>query len=99
MAKPGDQLEVSYQGFLLDDSSFDASAAASPYRFELGKSKVIKGWEEGLQYFQKGSEGWLLIPSKLAYGPRSIEEGKILVPGNSVLIFKVKVVDIEAGKK
>lgn len=82
--KPGDQVKVAYQGFLLDDTAFDQS---EKFEFTLGAAKVIEGWEEGLRFFVPGSEGWLLVPSKLAYGPLPV--GKI--PANSVLIFKIKM--------
>lgn len=99
-AKPGDYLEVHYEGKLTDGTVFDSSFGKDPFKFVLGRGKTIEGWEEGLKKFKKGSEGWLLIPSKLAYGPRSIREGKINIPSNSVLIFKIKVVDIQSkGKK
>lgn len=82
--KPGTKVKVAYEGFLLDGTPFDQS---ENFEFTLGAAKVIEGWEEGLQYFTPGAEGWLLVPSKLAYGPVSV--GK--VPPNSVLIFKIKM--------
>ena len=96
-AKPGDYIEVKYEGQLTDGTVFDDSFGkkAKPFEFILGKGKAIQGWEEGLKNFKKGSEGWLLIPSALAYGPRSIREGKINIPANSVLVFKIKVVDLK----
>ena len=94
-AEPGDLLKVYYEGRLLNDEVFDSNFGQSPYEFVLGKKKVIQGWDEGLSFFRKGSEGWLLIPSKLAYGPMSIEEEGISIPANSVLIFKIKVQDID----
>ena len=90
-AKPGDELEVTYEGYLLNDEPFDATKAKETYKFPLGRGKVIKGWEEGLTHFAEGSEGILLIPSKLAYGQRAIFEKTIAIPANSVLIFKIKV--------
>jgi len=91
----GDVVEVSYTGYLTDGSVFDKGK----YTVPLGKGKVIKGWEEGLHYFKKASEGWILVPSKLAYGPRSIEEDNISIPGNSILVFKIKVLEIKRAKK
>lgn len=82
--KPGAAVKVAYEGYLLDGTVFDQSER---FEFTLGAAKVIEGWEEGLQYFPPGSEGWLLVPSKLAYGPVSV--GK--VPPNSVLVFKIKM--------
>lgn len=98
-AKPGDILTVEYEGFLVDDTPFDSSPKKTPYQFELGKRKVIDGWEEGMQYFNKGSEGWIIVPSKMAYGPRAIEEDNISIPGDAVLVFKIKVIDINSPNK
>ncbi|MEL7021119.1 MAG: FKBP-type peptidyl-prolyl cis-trans isomerase [Bacteroidota bacterium] len=98
-AAVGDKLRITYTGYLLDDTTFDTNVGKPPFEFELGKGKVIAGWDEGLQYFNKGSEGYLLIPSQLAYGARAIEEeidGEILrIPPDAVLIFYIKVVDID----
>ncbi len=94
-ANPGDQLKVHYEGRLLNGTLFDSSFGAQPFSFVLGSGKVIPGWEEGLQFFKKGSEGWLLLPSKLAYGPMSIDEDNIQIPANSALVFKIKVLDID----
>jgi FKBP-type peptidyl-prolyl cis-trans isomerase FkpA len=93
-AKPGDRLKVAYEGYLANGESFEKSTSGVPYEFYLGSGKVMDGWEEGLQFFNKGAEGWLLIPSNLAYGPTVIKEDNIYIPGNSVLVFKVKVVDV-----
>ncbi|MEO0778643.1 MAG: FKBP-type peptidyl-prolyl cis-trans isomerase [Bacteroidota bacterium] len=93
-ARVGDEVEVQYEGYLLNGDAFDTSGIEAPYRFTLGEGKVITGWEEGLTYFKKGGEGWLLVPSKLAYGPRSIEEADVYVPANSILIFKIRVTDV-----
>ena len=93
-AQAGDILEVQYEGRLVDDKVFDQTTGKSTFRFTLGEGKVIQGWEEGFLEFKKGAEGWLLIPSRMAYGPMAIEEEGISIPENAVLIFKVKVKDI-----
>ena len=93
-AKAGDKLTVHYEGQLTDNDIFSTTFGSKPFEFVLGKGKVIPGWDEGLQHFKKGSVGWLLIPSKMAYGPRSIVEEDINIPSNSVLIFKIKVLSI-----
>ena len=92
---PGNTITVHYEGYLLDDTVFDSTyKRKQPFKFQIGKGKTINGWEEGLLHFKKGSEGWLLIPSKMAYGPRSIEDDEIKIPADAVLIFKIKVVDL-----
>lgn len=94
--KDGDQLIFHYEGYLLDGTQFDSSyKRKQPFKFQLGKGKAIKGLEEALRYFKKGGEGWILIPSKLAYGPMEIDEEGVLIPANSVLVFKVKVLKIQ----
>lgn len=94
-ARPGDELTVHYEGQLTDGTVFAKSFGREPFKFQLGKKKAIEGWEEGLQFFGKGGEGWLLIPSRMAYGPRAIVEKEYTIPANSVLIFKIKVLNIE----
>ena len=95
-AKKGDYIEVHYEGKLTDGTVFDSSfEKKEPFKFTLGRGKAIEGWEEGLLNFKKGSEGWLIVPSQMAYGPREIREGKTHIPANSVLIFKIKVVDLK----
>lgn len=97
-ARPGDVLNVHYEGQLTDGTVFDSSFDKAPYEVKLGKGKVIEGWEEGLQFFKKGSEGWLLIPSQMAYGPRAIDEDGISIPSDAILVFKIKMMDIKKGE-
>ena len=96
LARPGDILSVHYEGQLTDGTVFDASK--KPYEVHLGRGKVIDGWEEGLQFFKRGAEGWLLIPSQMAYGPRAIEEDGLSIPGDAILVFKIKVESIKKGE-
>ncbi|MEM6317307.1 MAG: FKBP-type peptidyl-prolyl cis-trans isomerase [Bacteroidota bacterium] len=98
-AQVGDELAVTYEGFLLNGEPFDATKGKDTYQFTLGKGKVIKGWDEGLLFFNEGAEGTLLIPSRLAYGPRAIYEKNVAVPANSVLIFKIKVESIKRAEE
>ena len=96
LPKPGDQLEVEYEGFLIDNTRFEGTDKPKVHRFQLGMGKVIPGWDEGLTYFREGSAGFLLVPSSLGYGPRTIQEEGINIPANAVLIFKVRVNKIAA---
>lgn len=98
-ARIGDELSVSYEGILLDGKPFDKTKAKETFTFALGKGKVIQGWDEGLIHFAEGSEGVLLIPSKLAYGPRAIYEENVSLPSNSVLVFRIKVEKIKRAEE
>jgi FKBP-type peptidyl-prolyl cis-trans isomerase len=96
MPKEGSKITVNYEGTLLNDTIFDTTEDKSPFTFTMGEGKVIEGWEDGLKFFNKGSQGYLLIPSKMGYGATPLEEeNKTLIPAHSVLVFKIEVVDIQ----
>ena len=95
LPKIGSQLTVHYEGMLVNDKIFDSTTNREPFSFTLGEGRTIAGWEEGLRYFAKGTEGFLLIPSKLGYGATPLDDGKILIPSNSVLIFKIQMIDVK----
>lgn len=89
--RPTDTMKVSvnYEGTLIDGEIFDSSyESGEPVSFAL--NGVIPGWTEGLQLMTVGSTYNFYIPSSLGYGPR--DTGPI--PGNSVLIFKVELLEI-----
>lgn len=81
------QITAKYEGKLLNGSMFD-NGGGEAINFQLGG--VIPGWQIGIPKIQKGGEIRLIIPSQLAYG-NSSPSGSI--PKNSVLDFKVKLVD------
>ncbi len=93
-AKPGNNVSVLYTGKLLDGVIFDSSemGGGEPFKVKLGANSVIKGWEQGLLFFNKGAKGLLLIPSYLAYGDHEYP-GRI--PANSVLVFNIEVTNIK----
>ena len=84
-----DQVQVHYEGRLLDDTVFDSSYEKDePAVFRL--NRVIKGWTEGLQLMKAGAEFEFFIHPKLGYGQR----GNQNIPPNSALIFKVELLKI-----
>lgn len=91
----GSTLSLHYEGTFLDGKGFDATKGRDPFSFTFGTGKVIEGFEEGLRFFAKGSEGYLIIPSKLGYGATPLDDGTTSVPANSILVFKVQVIDIK----
>ena len=90
--KPADRVSVKYTGKLLDGTVFDSTDRSGGQPRQFGVNGVIKGWSEALQMMKKGAKWELYIPSDLAYGPDGNPRGNI--PGNSVLIFDVELVDI-----
>jgi FKBP-type peptidyl-prolyl cis-trans isomerase FkpA len=81
-------VSVGYKGYLVDGSVFDETPKNQPATFKL--SNVIKGWQEGIQLFNEGGTGLLLIPSSLGYGSND----RPGIPPNSVLIFEIDLVSV-----
>lgn len=89
MANAGDMVSVHYTGMLTNGFKFDTShEKGQPYTFQLGKGKVIKGWDEGIAKLRVGDKAVLTIPPALAY-PGGVGQ----IPPNSTLIFVVELVE------
>lgn len=83
-------VKVHYHGTLIDGKVFDSSVERKePIEFAL--NEVIPGWTEGLQLMSVGDKWKFTIPPAIAYGPR----GKGDIPGNSVLVFEVELLEIK----
>ncbi|MDO5074570.1 MAG: FKBP-type peptidyl-prolyl cis-trans isomerase [Bacteroidales bacterium] len=80
------QVEVHYEGKLVDGTVFDSSYKRGETA-TFGVNQVIKGWTEALKLMPVGSEYELCIPYDLAYG----ERGTRGIPAFSTLIFKVEL--------
>ena len=92
LPKATDKVTVNYRGTLLDGTEFDSSyKRGQPASFSVGG--VIRGWSEALKSMPVGSKWKLFIPADLAYG----ENGRPGIPPNSVLIFEVELLSVEAG--
>jgi FKBP-type peptidyl-prolyl cis-trans isomerase FkpA len=84
------EVEVHYHGTLIDGTVFDSSMdRGEPVSFPL--DRVIPGWTEGVQLMPVGSTYIFYIPPALGYGSRATGP----IPANSVLIFKVQLLDIK----
>ncbi len=96
-AKAGDTVRVHYVGALTNGDEFDASKkhGDKPFEFELGKGRVIKGWDEGVAGMKEGGKRKLTIPPHLGYGARGAG-GKI--PPNATLVFDVELVEVVKKK-
>jgi FKBP-type peptidyl-prolyl cis-trans isomerase FkpA len=98
--KTGTTASVNYTGMFLDGRKFDSNTDSAfhhvqPFTLEVGKGRVIKGWDEGLQLLRKGAKATFYIPSPLAYG--SMERPQI--PANSILVFDVEITDVQDPSK
>jgi FKBP-type peptidyl-prolyl cis-trans isomerase FkpA len=82
-------VRVHYRGYLLDGSEFDpGNFDDAAINFKL--SQVIAGWQIGMRFFERGSKGRLIIPSRYGYGPSP----RANIPANSVLVFDIDLVNV-----
>lgn len=87
-----DLVRVDYEGTLTDGSVFDSSfQRGQPAVFTLGE--VVEGWTEALQHMKVGDEWIVYLPPEKAYG----ETGRPGIPPNSVLVFRVKLLDVASS--
>lgn len=93
--KAGDTVVLNYTGMLTNGVKFDSSHDRNePLEFPLGAGKVIKGYDEGVAKLRVGDHAILVIPGKLAYGPRGIPN---VIPPDATLIFVIEVVDVKTA--
>ncbi len=89
-----DTVKVNYEGKLIDGTVFDSSYKRGQPA-EFGLTQVIPGWTEGLQLMEEGSTYELYIPGELAYGENPPPG---VIGPNSVLVFKVELLEIKKAK-
>lgn len=93
--KAGNTVKVKYTGMFLDGSIFDASAyhgdGTLTYIHKDSNSRMIQGWEEGIEVLNKGAKAVFLIPSAKGYG----STGNGTIPKNTPLLFIIEVLDIK----
>ncbi|KAI1111018.1 hypothetical protein F5Y14DRAFT_426829 [Nemania sp. NC0429] len=95
--KKGDAIEVHYRGTLASNGNkFDASYdRGTPFGFQLGAGRVIKGWDEGLLDMCIGEKRTLTIPPELGYGNRGMGP----IPAGSTLVFETELIGIQGVPK
>jgi FKBP-type peptidyl-prolyl cis-trans isomerase FklB len=93
--KGADTITVNYRGSLIDGTEFDSSHRRGQPA-ELPVEGLIPGWTEALQLMKTGSKWDIFIPPQLGYGERGASP---VIPPNSVLIFEVELLSVEAAKE
>ena len=88
----GQKVTVHYSGWLTNGKAFDSSLKRNkPFTFEIGKRKVIRGWDEGVLTMKVGGRRQLKVPSALGYGAVGSPP---VIPKNATLIFEVELLEI-----
>ncbi len=97
IAEIGDVIIINYSGKFTNGTEFDSSyKRGQPFVFNVGVGQVIKGWDEGLMGAKRGDKKTLTITPDKGYGTEDVkgQDGKIVIPKNSTLIFDVEVVEV-----
>lgn len=81
-----DEVEVEYEGYLLDSQVFDSTKDSGAKVFNI--QEMIPGWQEILTRMQEGSRWKVYIPSHLAYGENGASP---MIQPNATLIFIIEL--------
>lgn len=93
--KKGQVAVVHYEGRLENGKKFDSSRDRNqPFKFQIGKQEVIRGWEEGVAQMSVGQRAKLTCSPDYAYG---LTGHPGIIPPNSTLIFEVELLGLESG--
>jgi peptidylprolyl isomerase len=92
-ARAGATVSVHYTGRLVDGTKFDSSVdRGTPFEFQLGQGRVIKGWDEGVATMRVGGKRELTIPPELAYGDRG---AGALIKAGATLVFEIELLEVK----
>ncbi|RHW76294.1 FKBP-type peptidyl-prolyl cis-trans isomerase [Colwellia sp. RSH04] len=90
------EIAFHWTGFLQSTKkSFGSSRDSEPFYFITGKGQVIPGAEEALLKMRVGDRYKLIVPPKLAYKEKGIENS---IPPNATLIFDYEVISVSEPK-
>jgi FKBP-type peptidyl-prolyl cis-trans isomerase FklB len=81
-----DEVEVEYEGYLLDSQVFDSTKDSGAQVFNV--QEMIPGWQEILTRMQEGSRYKVYIPPHLAYGENGASP---MIQPNATLIFIIEL--------
>lgn len=88
-AKPGKRVTVYYEGRLQSNNKvFDSSKSGAGFKFQLGRSEVIRGWDIGVAGMRVGGKRKIICPPQAAYGPKGAPPQ---IPPNATLVFDVEL--------
>ncbi len=96
-AKAGDIVSVNYTGTFEDGTPFDSNVDpkfghVEPFTLQIGVTRVIEGWQQGLVGMKVGEKRKLFIPWQLGYGAAGNPPA---IPPKANLIFEVELLSIK----
>jgi FKBP-type peptidyl-prolyl cis-trans isomerase FkpA len=92
-AEVGRTVSVHYTGWLTDGTRFDSSLDRDePFRFPLGRGRVIRGWDEGVVGMRVGGRRRLTLPAHLGYGAAGAGG---VIPPHATLVFEIELLEVQ----
>jgi len=82
-----DYVKINYKVSLLDGSLVYSSDSTGAMEFQMGKSDVASGLQEGLMLLNEGDKAIFILPSHLAYG--------LTGDGDKIKHYETLVIDTE----
>jgi len=97
IAEINDQVEVHYVGTLADGTKFDSSRdRGTPFKFNLGRGDVIKGWDLGVHTMKLGEKSLFTIKPEYGYGTGGAGAS---IPPNATLTFEIELLKFGPAPK
>lgn len=88
-AKAGKRVSVYYEGRLKSNNKvFDSTKGGDGFKFSLGRSEVIRGWDIGCAGMKVGGKRRITCPPNTAYGAKGQPP---VIPPNATLVFDVEL--------
>jgi FKBP-type peptidyl-prolyl cis-trans isomerase FkpA len=83
-----DKISLDYVCSLLDGTECYNSDKLGPKNYNLGKSEIEAGLNEGLRLLKPGGEAIFILPPFLAYG--LVGDGKS-IPSRAIVVYDIKI--------
>ena len=96
-AEQGDIVRVHFVGWLDEQNHkgkelFNTRNRGKPVAFVVGTENVMPAWNDGVIGMQAGGKRLLMVPPKLGYGSKGVQD---VVPPDASLIFLFELVDLQ----
>ena len=90
----GNMITIRYTNYLEDGTRLDSNEdrKTSPFKFKLGESQILKGWEEGLIGAKIGERRKVTTDYHLAYGEKGAPP---IIPPKANIITEFEIINIE----
>ena len=83
-----------YRAFFSNGDEFESLQPPEiPQVITTGEGTLLPGFEIGLQGMKVGGERQIIVPPAVGYGLGDYQVGNVVIPGNSVLVFDVQLVN------